>query len=383
MTVRIPPTTHLVPHLSQNIASAAVVSGAAVALDYQQFRRHRIDRAELHRRARGHLTSGLGSLGGAATGAMIGSMLPLVGSALGAFVGSCLGSFAGGRLHRSLDPPRLDPAKGTVDTLVPPVTRATSTGAYAQIRDIHMYYEVHGTGPRTVLMLNGGYQTAEDYRFMLRSFPPELYTMILIDHRGRGRSDPGVLDITYETIADDVALLLDHLDLPKVHLVGHSEGGCVALELLLRHEARVATATLVGAPLEVRPADRAQYQAQAQQMKRRDASGMSPSAARMIEWYPRLAQDPSRWAEVVDRLYAGWSAQRTYADELLASISKPVLVVRTERDAVVPTADFDRAARALRARICHIPEGGHAVLMTHPAQINAAVAALIDEAPSP
>lgn len=389
-------THHVVRHaVGGNLAAAAVSAGAAIALDLRRHQRGELDAAAVSKRARHHLASGAGSLGGAAVGAMIGSVFPVVGTTIGALVGSWLGGEGAGRLASRGDEPsktptpalRVDPPTAPSSAPTAPVApssppllldRATSPGAYAKLGDVELYHEVHGHGPKRVVMLNGGYQTAEDYRFMLEAYPPDEYTFVLLDHRGRGRSTLGTQPLTYATIADDVTRLLDHLAFPSAHFVGHSEGGCVALELLLTHAGRVETATLVGTPLEVHAGDREAYARQAAQMAARDATGMSPSAARMIERFPRMTPEPDSWPRVIESLYAGWAAQRTFDAATLSKLSKPVLVVRTEHDAVVPVGDFDRAARHLpNASVLEIPEGGHAVLMTHAGPINDAAKALM------
>ena len=48
-----------------------------------------------------------------------------------------------------------------------------------------------------------------------------------MDWRGHGRSDRPSRGYDYDTIADDLATLIDHLDLQDVTLVGHSMGGAV------------------------------------------------------------------------------------------------------------------------------------------------------------
>ncbi len=70
---------------------------------------------------------------------------------------------------------------------------------------------------------------------------------IAFDLRGCGRSDQPWNGYDYDTLADDLASVLDKLDLRDVTLVGHSMGGGVITRYLTRHgEARVARAVLIG-----------------------------------------------------------------------------------------------------------------------------------------
>jgi non-heme chloroperoxidase len=67
-----------------------------------------------------------------------------------------------------------------------------------------------------------------------------------IDRRGCGRSTSGRLAIDLDLIADDLAIVLDHLDLHDVTLVGHSIGAAEAIRMLARDDGgRVSRLVLV------------------------------------------------------------------------------------------------------------------------------------------
>jgi len=73
---------------------------------------------------------------------------------------------------------------------------------------------------------------------------------IALDRRGHGRSDDPGRGYDYDTLADDVAELIDHLDLRELTLVGHSMGGGEIVRYLTRHgDARVARIALVAAAM--------------------------------------------------------------------------------------------------------------------------------------
>ncbi|MBO3744835.1 alpha/beta hydrolase [Streptosporangiaceae bacterium NEAU-GS5] len=76
---------------------------------------------------------------------------------------------------------------------------------------------------------------------------PAGYRGIAVDLRGFGRSDAAPIDATRGTgdFRDDVVGLIDALGLESVHLVGHSMGGGVVMDLATTHPGRVRTITLV------------------------------------------------------------------------------------------------------------------------------------------
>jgi pimeloyl-ACP methyl ester carboxylesterase len=69
---------------------------------------------------------------------------------------------------------------------------------------------------------------------------------VTFDRRGHGRSDDPCQGYDFDTLADDIAAVLDGLDLKNVVLVGHSMGGAEVVRYLTRHRSeRVAHAVLI------------------------------------------------------------------------------------------------------------------------------------------
>jgi pimeloyl-ACP methyl ester carboxylesterase len=73
------------------------------------------------------------------------------------------------------------------------------------------------------------------------------FRIIAMDARGHGQSgkphDPAAYGAE---MADDVARLLDHLKIPRAHVLGYSMGGDIANKLLERHPNRVTSVILGG-----------------------------------------------------------------------------------------------------------------------------------------
>ena len=69
---------------------------------------------------------------------------------------------------------------------------------------------------------------------------------VVFDRRGHGRSDDPCRGYDFDTLADDIAAVIDALDLRDVVLVGHSLGGAEVVRYLTRHRSRqVAHAVLI------------------------------------------------------------------------------------------------------------------------------------------
>lgn len=117
----------------------------------------------------------------------------------------------------------------------------------ASVRGRKVYYESHGAGAGPPLVLVMG--MAGTCRGWHALQVPELskrHRVVIYDHRGVGESeDPGGPFSTAD-LADDLAGLLDALEIPRAHVLGLFLGGMTAQELALRHAKRVARLLLVG-----------------------------------------------------------------------------------------------------------------------------------------
>ena len=69
---------------------------------------------------------------------------------------------------------------------------------------------------------------------------------IALDSRGAGRSGETDEDITISTLAKDVIKLMDHLNIPKAILVGHSMGGPLVLTVAAISPERAAAVVALG-----------------------------------------------------------------------------------------------------------------------------------------
>jgi pimeloyl-ACP methyl ester carboxylesterase len=111
-----------------------------------------------------------------------------------------------------------------------------------QIRDIDIYYEVHGHGED--LLLIAGF--AGSTRVWFRQIPElsRWYRVIAFDNRGSGESDKPDIPYSMSLFARDTVGLLDALDIDNAHIYGISMGGMIAQEFALRYPERVNSLTL-------------------------------------------------------------------------------------------------------------------------------------------
>lgn len=110
-----------------------------------------------------------------------------------------------------------------------------------------LYYKDWGSGP--VVMFSHGYPLSSDaWEYQMLFLAQRGYRVIAHDRRGFGRSSQPGHGYDYDTFADDMAALIEALDLKDVTLVGHSMGGGEVARYIGRHgQKRVAKVALVAA----------------------------------------------------------------------------------------------------------------------------------------
>jgi len=116
---------------------------------------------------------------------------------------------------------------------------------YAHVNGLALYYEIHGAG-EPLVVLPGAFMTVELMGDLVPTLA-ETRRLIAVELQGHGHTADIDRPLSYEQLADDVAALLEHLDLDQADVYGYSLGGAVALQLGLRHPGRVRKLVIVSA----------------------------------------------------------------------------------------------------------------------------------------
>ena len=91
-------------------------------------------------------------------------------------------------------------------------------------------HQVHGNG-EPLIILHGLFGTLENWGSQIKTLADH-YQVIAVDMRNHGRS-PHSDAIDYALMAQDIAELMQHLNLSTAHIIGHSMGGKAAMQLAL------------------------------------------------------------------------------------------------------------------------------------------------------
>lgn len=182
--------------------------------------------------------------------------------------------------------------------------------------------------------------------------------------------------------ADDLALLLDELDLPQVDVLGHSRGGTVALQLALRHPGRVGALVLadpgVRFTVEATPAER--YIDAASLAVRNgdleaglahfvDAVNGPSTWARMVEGFKYMARD-----NVSTLIGQAAEPAVVLTPEQVAGLTLPVLLMGGSASPPRYAAMLDRLQQHLpQAQRVILDGAAHGMNLAKPHSFNTAV----------
>src|SRR4030095_2403512 len=104
-----------------------------------------------------------------------------------------------------------------------------------QVHDVKRHYEMEGSGPPLLMVAGTGLPGATWRTGPSAQYAAEGFTVITFDHRGTGGSDKPGMGSSTPMFAAEAAGLLQALEIPQAHVLGHSMGGRVVQWLALDH----------------------------------------------------------------------------------------------------------------------------------------------------
>jgi pimeloyl-ACP methyl ester carboxylesterase len=154
--------------------------------------------------------------------------------------------------------------------------------------------------------------------------------VIGVEMQGHGRTADTGREFTLPALAADVVALLDHLGIDRAHVLGHSLGAGVALELALSHPDRVRS--IVPVSLSVRPDGMHEDLTDPAKQATSPRMPTAQDFADMQETYQRLSPDPDHFNDLLAALSQMTMQLKGWSDEQLAAVSAPTLLVLGDRD---------------------------------------------------
>jgi pimeloyl-ACP methyl ester carboxylesterase len=248
-------------------------------------------------------------------------------------------------------------------------------------------YEIQGSGAPAIFVQGVGMHGS--------AWAPQVdalanrYECLSFDNRGLGRSQPLGTRLTIEQMAQDTLALMDAQGWASAHLVGHSMGGLIALQVALSARGRIRSLSLLCSfprgrdALRITPGMVATWLRTAIGTRRQRRRAllelvMPPSALAgrdqailaselALLFGHDLADQPSVSMKQLSAMLRYDATSRLHH---LAGL--PTLVVSAEHDRIAPPrVGREMAAAIPGARFVEIPDASHAAAIQHAARINA------------
>lgn len=228
-----------------------------------------------------------------------------------------------------------------------------------------LYWETHGEADApVVLLLHHGLGSVRSWKRQIPALVEAGWRVLAYDRWGYGKSEPRprFLSGFLQADAAECTQLLEALEIRRCAVIGHSDGGSIALMLASSRPELVTRLVVVAAHIYVEP----KMQAGLRLIERQAASEPLKGALQR--------EHGERGAELAQRWVRHW--ERSDPSELnlrrlLTGIGCPTLVVQGEQDEhATPQHARDIASAVPNAELWLIPEVGHMPPHQIPDQFN-------------
>ena len=222
---------------------------------------------------------------------------------------------------------------------------------FVSVNGARLYYETFGAaalGRAPIVLIHGSTQTGQaDWAAVAPRLAAAGYHVIVPDCRGHGQSDNPHLSYSFAEMAADTAGLIRALGHEQAHVIGHSNGGNVALVVVLEHPQVVATGIPQAANAYV-SADLLEKEPRLFDPNRvaRDA----PQWLHAMQALHGPTHGPNYWRDLLRLTLNAILTEPNYTPADLARVQRPVLVIQGANDGVNAPAGHARFIAA------HIPQ---------------------------
>ncbi|MCI3918705.1 alpha/beta hydrolase [Paenibacillus sp. TRM 82003] len=243
-----------------------------------------------------------------------------------------------------------------------------------------------GPGSRPVVFLHGWPLNGKMFEYQYNVLPAYGLRCLVVDERGYGDSDKPWDGYSYDRMADDLAVVLERLQLENAALVGFSIGGAVSIRYMARHRGkRIERLALIDAAAPVftarpdypygLPVEQVNdmlstiYQNRPKMLRRLAGDFFNRNLGPgVMDWFHELGMEAASYATIKSLMALRDEDLRPD----LASIGVPTAIFHGVHDAVVPF----RSAQALQqgiagSRLYPLYNSGHGSVVDELEAVNA------------
>lgn len=203
----------------------------------------------------------------------------------------------------------------------------STTGKYANIHGMKVYYEIHGNDTpdaAPLLVLHGAYMNIPSMGSIIPALA-RTRKVYAIEFQGHGRTNDIDRPITYQNLADDVKAFMDAVGIATADVFGYSMGAIAGLQLVIRHPEKVNRLIFASGAYDS-DGWQPEFKAFIPQMTVEMFVNMPFSAE-----YRKLAANPDGFPELARKLIALEHEPMAWEEDVKA-IKTPVLIITGDAD---------------------------------------------------
>lgn len=252
--------------------------------------------------------------------------------------------------------------------------------AVAQVNGIELYYELHGPEDKDVLVLsNGVMMSAASWVFQKMELEKH-FRVLLYDCRGMWKSEHPEGPYSMEMHADDLAGLLDELEIQKAHIAGISYGSEISMVFAIKYPGRTQSLIVIDGVSQIDPLLKAQTMPWLIAAEKGDADLLFDTSYHMNfseEWIEKnkAALDGSKVRFADLNLVSFQELMKAfYALDITAELNKitaPALIIVGEKD-LIKGYKYSKiiAENIPGSEFVVVPGAGHALCLEYPGTLN-------------
>jgi len=240
---------------------------------------------------------------------------------------------------------------------------SSNQGTYVQINGLRMYYETYGDGI-PVILLHGGLETCQMWAPVIPSFSKD-YQVITPDSRAHGRTDNPSGKFSYQLMAEDIAQLIQALELHHPFVVGYSDGGQIALQMAITYPG-LARGYLIGG---IYNSITTEWRQMMQGFLGIEGSGLvdierviqtNLEFVRSLEAKHDTFRESGYWKSLLTQVSLAWWEPPMHTQADFAKITDPTLFWCGDRDVFCPPEQSLEMYRMVnKAELAIIPNADH------------------------
>jgi pimeloyl-ACP methyl ester carboxylesterase len=200
-----------------------------------------------------------------------------------------------------------------------------SSGGYAPVNGIKVYYEVYGEG-RPIVLLHGAFYTIDLNWSQLMPELSKTRKVIAIEMQGHGHTPFSDRKLSITTLASDVEGVMDYLKIDSADVAGFSMGGSVAYQFAVQSPKRLRKLVIISSTYKSSgwlPVINSGF---------KDFKPEFFDNTPIKTAYDAVAPDKTKWRNFLEQMFAFAAVPFDCGDSNIAKIAAPVLIISGDND---------------------------------------------------